>query len=266
MKIAIIGDYDKDSVLHPATNEAIDYSRKLINVDFQADWIPTDIIEANFDDIVAVYDGFWIASGSPYKSMKGALKIIEYTRMHQIPTIGTCGGFQHMVIEFARNVLGIKDAEHAEYDPYASKLVVNPLSCNLKGKPLQVSITDVHSITFEHYQTEQATEKYYCNFGLNPDYRDLFDQNGFNIVGTDEHKEARIMELDGHPFFIATLFVPQDNCTAEQPHKLVTAFLLASQMLFQRRIAKYNEEIDAAMNRMDSGRFISQEDIEIEEN
>lgn len=137
-----------------------------------------------------------------------------------------------MVIEFARNVLGIKDAEHAEYDPYASKLVVNPLSCDLKGEPLKVSIVDVHSKTFASYQSELVTEKYYCNFGLNPDYQDLFEQYGFNIVGTDEHREARIMELEGHPFFIATLFVPQDNCTSEEPHKLVTAFLQASNMVF----------------------------------
>lgn len=51
--------------------------------------------------------------------MAGALKLIEFVREHNVPTFGTCGGFQHMVIEFARNVLGIKDAELAEYDPEA---------------------------------------------------------------------------------------------------------------------------------------------------
>ena len=71
--------------------------------------------------------GFWIAPGSPYKSMSGALNLIQKTRENKILTFGTCGGgVQHMIIEFARNVLGRRDAKHAEYDPYATKLVVNP--------------------------------------------------------------------------------------------------------------------------------------------
>jgi len=130
-----------------------------------------------------------------------------------------------MIIEFARNVLNIRDAAHAEYDPYASKLVVNPLSCNLKGEPLEIEIIDKESKAFFVYGTDKIKEKYYCNFGLNPKFQELFDKSGFKIVGSDSYKEARIVELENHPFFIATLFVPQDNSTIENPNKLVTKFL-----------------------------------------
>ncbi len=225
MKIAIIGEFDQDFRPHVATNEAIEHSRSVVNSKFEADWISTEVLEDHLDQIIGEYQGFWIAPGSPYKSMTGALNLIQKTRENKIPTLGTCGGFQHMIIEFARNVLGMKDAEHAEYDPYASKLVVNPLSCDLKGEPLEIEIIDKDSKTYGYYGVERIKEKYYCNFGLNPEYHDLFHKNEFKIVGSDIHKEARIVELENHPFFIATLFVPQDNSTIEMPHKLVTSFL-----------------------------------------
>jgi len=225
MKIAIIGEFDKNFRPHVATNEAIEHSRSLINLKFVAEWVSTEYVEMNLEQILKKYVGFWIAPGSPYKSMKGALDLIQYTRVNKIPTIGTCGGFQHMVIEFARNVLKVEEAEHAEYNPYASKLVVNPLSCDLKGEPLEIEIINKKSKTYSIYQSDTIKEKYYCNFGLNPEYQSLFDKNGFKIVGSDKHKEARIVELENHPFFIATLFVPQDNSTKEKPHKLITEFL-----------------------------------------
>ena len=130
-----------------------------------------------------------------------------------------------MVIEFARNVLGITDAEHAEYDPYASKLVINPLSCSLAGQKLEIEIKDKLSKTYQLLNSNKIIEKYYCNFGLNPTYQNELHNNGFKVVGIDNLKEARILELENHPFFIATLFVPQDNSTKEKPHELVTAFL-----------------------------------------
>jgi CTP synthase (UTP-ammonia lyase) len=223
--LAIIGDYNDSFRPHKATSEAILHSVNKSGLDLKSEWVSTDSIEGRFDTIISTYDGFWIAPGSPYKSMRGALQLIRYAREHNIPTLGTCGGFQHMVIEFARNVLNITDAEHAEYDPYASKLVINPLSCSLAGQTLEIELTNQTSKTFQIFGSGRIDEKYYCNFGLNPDYQGLLDQAGFAITGTDKLKEARILELAGHQFFIATLFVPQDNSTEDKPHPLITAFL-----------------------------------------
>jgi CTP synthase (UTP-ammonia lyase) len=225
MKLAIIGDFNSSFRPHVATNEAIEHSIQNLGIQVEANWVSTDYIIDNFNSIINTYNGFWIAPGSPYKSMTGALEIINYARINGIPTLGTCGGFQHMVIEFARNILNIKDAEHAEYDPYASKLVVNPLSCSMAGQTLEIQLNDKTSKTFKIFGTEKIYEKYYCNFGLNPEYQDKLNDNGFKIVGTDDLKEARILELINHPFFIATLFVPQDNSIQGNPHKLINAFL-----------------------------------------
>ena len=84
--------------------------------------------------------GFWIAPGSPYRSMDGALRVIRYAREADRPLLGTCAGFQHLVIELARDVLGIADAAHAENDPDATNLFVTLLSCSLVGQSMTVSL------------------------------------------------------------------------------------------------------------------------------
>jgi CTP synthase (UTP-ammonia lyase) len=227
MKLAIIGDFKADNPTHTATNEALDHAAAYADISLDVVWIPTEQIDKNFNKIVAVYDAFLIAPGSPYNDMKAVLRIIQYTRVNGRPTLGTCGGFQHMIIEFARNVLHIDDAEHAEHDPYASKLVINPLSCNLKGDPLEITITDDQSAVFHICGANKLVEKYYCNFGLNTDYQQQIDDAGFKVVGADATNEARILELEGHPFYIATLFIPQMNSSADAPHALIVAFLKA---------------------------------------
>lgn len=108
-------------------------------------------------------------------------------------------------------------------------LVVTPLSCSLVGQTLLIHIRDQQSKTGQALQTDQITERYYCNFGLNPDYQAMLHQHGFQVVGIDTGGEARILELADHPFYVATLFVPQTSSTAEHPHPLVSGFLRSIQ-------------------------------------
>ena len=222
-----MGDFDASNGTHIANNEAFDHAAKQFGKFFSYEWVGTERIEPEFDNIIQSYQGFLIAPGSPYKSMSGVLKIIEYARTHNIPTLGTCDGFQHMIIEFARNVIGLTDAEHAETNPYASRLVINTLSCSLKGQSLEIEIIEKDSLVYSIFNTNTITENYYCNFGLNPIYQEQIHQAGFRLVASDVHKEARILELSNHPFFVATLFVPQVNSSYEKPHPILIALLHA---------------------------------------
>lgn len=225
MKLGIIGDFNSSCKSHTATNEAIEIIKPTLNFDLIYDWIPTNTINNQFERLTKECNYFWVAPGGPYKCRDGVLRIIEYARLNNIPTLGTCGGFQHMIIEFARNVLMIKDAEHAEYDPYAQKLIISPLICNIAGQKLEINIFDKQSKTYKIYGQDKVIENYYCNFGLNPEYQNKIHDKGFAIVANDKHNEARILELKGHKFFIATLFVPQANCSVGNPHKLIKEFL-----------------------------------------
>jgi CTP synthase (UTP-ammonia lyase) len=174
------------------------------------------------------YDGLIVAPGSPYRSQQGALAAIEYARVHDLPLLGTCGGFQHVVLEFARNVLGFDDAQHAEYDPYASRLFITPLSCCVAGQMMTVHIKE-GTRAAAAYCGETAAEKYYCNFGLNLAYLDMIVRAGLLVSGTDQDGEPRILELPDHPFFMATLFVPQTSSTEDSAHPIVVSMLAAAE-------------------------------------
>jgi CTP synthase (UTP-ammonia lyase) len=225
LSLAIIGDFNADFKPHPATNEALSDVAKALDLALDMRWLPTrSLVERN--DSLQDFDGFLIAPGSPYESMKGALNAIEFGRTAPRPVLGTCGGFQHIVIEYARNVLNLEDAEHAEYDPYASNLVISKLECSLAGQFLTIEIKE-DSKVFKIYQKRSIKEHYYCNFGLNPEYQEILDKGGLRVVGMDQNNEARILELPYHPFFVATLFVPQLNSSYADPHPLLVAFLKA---------------------------------------
>lgn len=185
------------------------------------DWVSTADIEPN---LFGRYSGIWVAPGSPYRNMEKVLWAIRYARENNIPCFGTCGGFQHIIIEYARNVLGFKDAKHAEYDPYASNLFISRLACSLAGREMQLRFVPESQVA-AIYGNLSATEHYYCNFGVNPGCIPELKQGPLSISGSDIEGEARVIEYPGHPFFIGTLFVPQTRSTPEMPHPLVTAFL-----------------------------------------
>lgn len=224
IKVGVIGDYNYEFLPHRATNEALNHAAGYLEMEIDVQWLPTALLEQQLEENLKRYDALWCAPGSPYKSMKGALKAIQFARVHNWVFIGTCGGFQHVVVEYARNVLGFNDAEHAEYDPYASRLFISALSCSLVGKMMQINLKP-NSYAHSIYKSTVVEEQYYCNFGLNPLYQALIDEGGLLVVGADEHGEARILELPNHKFFIATLFVPQLSSSQDNPHPLITSYL-----------------------------------------
>jgi CTP synthase (UTP-ammonia lyase) len=146
-----------------------------------------------------------------------------------VPFLGTCAGFQHAVIEFARNVLGHRNAGHAEYgsDGDDGELFIDELLCSLVGQTMDVEIVDADLARI--YSTRNPTEKYYCRFGVNPRWREQLHDAGLRIAGVDvRDRDVRLMRLEGHPFFVLTLFVPQTSSTPARPHPLVTAYVSAA--------------------------------------
>jgi CTP synthase (UTP-ammonia lyase) len=221
--IAIIGEYTPTFPPHIATSAAIEHSRSASGLDIHCSWVSTEEIDKT---LFERFSGIWVAPGSPYKNMTQALWAIRYARENGVACFGTCGGFQHMIIEYARNVLGFKDADHAEYDPYACSLFITQLACSLAGREMELTFSSGSRVA-EIYGATSAIEQYYCNFGVNPDYVALLQSGALKITGSDSEGEIRVIELPDHPFFVGTLFVPQISSTAEQPHPLVTAFMKA---------------------------------------
>ena len=225
IRIGVIGEHDPDNETHVATDDALGHSALNLGLGVEPTWVSTaDIADPAVD--LAGFAGLFIAPGSPYRSMEGALRAIEHARTEDVPLLGTCGGLQHVVLEIARDVLGIEDAQHAEYDPQASTLFVTPLSCSLAGRTMEVDIRP-DTAAAAAYGAPSATERYYCNFGLNPDHLDDLVAAGVRISGVDADGEVRIVELPDRRFFLATLFVPQARSTLVHPHPVVSAFVSA---------------------------------------
>ncbi len=223
-RIAILGEFTPTFNPHLATNRAIQHSRDALGLDIEGDWVSTGDIGRS---VFQRYSGVWVAPGSPYKNLDLTLWAIQYARENAIPCFGTCGGFQHMILEYARNVLNFKDAQHAEYHPYASDLFISQLACSLAGREMKLSFSGGSKVA-EIYGSVSATEEYYCNFGVNPDKVSLLASNELRITGSDAEGEMRVIELPFHPFFLGTLFVPQTRSTTSNPHPLVSAFLKAA--------------------------------------
>jgi CTP synthase (UTP-ammonia lyase) len=222
--LVILGEYNPDSETHRATDTAIRHSLVGLKAELVGSWISTATIKEA--DILQAH-GLWIAPGSPYRDLSRVLQAIRLARENLVPCLGTCGGFQHMVLEFARNVLGFADAKHAEYDPHASRLFISPLSCPVLGMELRIRLqphTTVHTL----YGRDEVVERYYCTFGVNPEYSDTLAGNRDLVIsGRDSHGEIRIIEMLHHPFFVGTLFVPQTQSRELMPHPLVSGFLQA---------------------------------------
>jgi CTP synthase (UTP-ammonia lyase) len=226
-RVAVVGDFDPTMYTHRAIDEALDHVRELREHALEWKWIATSALATEPDQHLALIDAIWLAPGSPYASLDGALAAVRCARQNGIPFLGVCGGFQHAILEFARNVAGLPDADHAESNPDASTPVIAPLACSLVGKAAPVFL-DPTCRTAAIYGRWRIVERYHCSYGLNPSYRAAIQRAGMNIVGEDDQGDVRAVELPGHPFYIATLFQPQLESAPGRPAPLVRAFVDAA--------------------------------------
>jgi CTP synthase (UTP-ammonia lyase) len=159
--------------------------------------------------------------------MDGALAAIRFAREQKRPFLGTCGGSQHALIEYARNALGLVAADHAESNPAASMPLIAPLACALREARGAIKLKAGSRIR-EIYGREEVIEEYNCSFGFNPKYGAIFKEVKMCVTGVDENDEFRVVELVDHPFFIATLFQPERSAFSGETHPLIRAFVEAA--------------------------------------
>lgn len=237
-RIGILGDFNPDFRSHHATNDAIQHAAAKIGAPVHSEWIPTpSLLDPQAELTLESFDGLWAAPGSPYKSFDGMLKGIEFARRRDWPFLGTCGGFQYALIECARNVVGIKDADSAENNSGSKNIVIYPVACAVPSQPkgapkLSGMIPEIRlrpgSYLQSFYSKDVVTEEFFCNFEVNPDYEWASMEAGFPVVARGPQGEIRAIESPVHRFYVATLFQPQLASTAANPHPLVVAFVNAT--------------------------------------
>jgi CTP synthase (UTP-ammonia lyase) len=225
LTLALVGERDERKVAHRAIEAALPLVAQALGVSIDAPWLATDTIT----DVSVLGDvhGVWCVPGSPYKNMNGALLAIRQARTSGLPFLGTCGGFQHAVVEYARHVLGWADAEHAETAPEAARPVITLLSCALVEASETVRLVAGSRIA-RAYGSGQAHEGYHCSYGLNPAFREALLNGPLVATAFDAAGEVRAIEHTDHPFFVATLFQPERAGLRGEGPPLVLAFARAA--------------------------------------
>jgi len=223
-RIALVGDRSANVRAHARIPVVIDalLGRDAIAIDPY--WIATADV-AGCD--LGRFDGIWLVPGSPYESADGAMAAARTAREGGIPFLGTCGGFQYALLEFARDVCGLPAVENAEVTRDADEYLIVELECSLKGHEEAVMIVPgTHAAKISG--PGRRTERYHCDYGLNAAYLERLSQGGLRFSGFDDSGQVRIAELPGHPFYVGTLFQPELHGDGSQPHPIIVAFAAAA--------------------------------------
>lgn len=241
LRIALLGDFDPQKHSHWATEAALFHAASWLGFDVEPRWFSTEALESrDAQDFLAHFDGLWGAPGSPFRSASGMLRGIEFARQRDLPYLGTCAGFQYALIEFTRNVLGLRDADTAENNSDSQNIVVTPVACPLPQRNAdgpQMNNPKMHgedavcpvkgTLVHELCRSDALQGQYFCNFETNPEYVARWEAAGLRVAARGPRNEMRAFDLPDRRFFLATLFQPQLSSRAEQPHPLVLGYLRA---------------------------------------
>lgn len=233
IKVLLIGDQSDSVIAHTAIPKALALAAEKVRAEVTHQWLATDQITSANSVASKQPNAIWCVPGSPYRSMQGALTAIQYARENNVPFLGTCGGFQHALIEYARNVLNLADADHAESNPTASSPLITKLTCSLVNKSETIRIYPDTRVA-QIYGSWKATEPYQCSYGFNSEFRKHFESapmqftTALHFTAFNDALEVRAFELTNHPFYVATLFQPERSANAVLAHPLIAAFVIAA--------------------------------------
>jgi CTP synthase (UTP-ammonia lyase) len=219
--IAVVGDRDPSYLTH----RELDATLALMPAGVEARWVATDGPDAARLDR---FDALWVVPGTPYRDDRPVFTGIERARREAVPILGTCGGFQHMVVEFARNAAGIRDAAHAEAEPGAAVHAVSPLACSLEGEVREVTTVPGTRVA-DICGPGPFAAFHWCNYGVEPALVDRLVAAGLVVSATAPDAGVEAVELPDHPFYVATLFQPQvGSSETGKLHPLIDALTEAA--------------------------------------
>lgn len=240
VKIAMVGKYVELHDSYISVNEALKHGGIETRSAVDIKWIDSESLEkegADINEILGDMDGILVPGGFGSRGIEGKIKACEYARTHNVPYLGICLGMQIAIIEFARNVLGLKDANSAEIDPETPYPVIDIL-------PEQKDVTDMggtmrlgqypcslnpESKAYELYGASMIYERHRHRYEVNNDYRTDLLKGGMIFAGTSpDNHIVEMVEIPGHPWFVAGQFHPEFKSRPNKPHPLFRGFVTAS--------------------------------------
>ncbi|MGM5487350.1 MAG: glutamine hydrolyzing CTP synthase [Nanobdellota archaeon] len=229
VSIAICGKYTKLHDSYISIMEALKHAGAHLDTAVELRWIETTEIEegtTSVEQALQGIDGVIVPGGFGSRGSEGKIKVIQYIRENKIPFLGICLGLQIAVIEFARNVCGLKDANSTEFDKKTPHPVVDILpeqkEVTEKGGTMRLGGHDVkikeHTRAHRIFEDTTIRRRFRHRFEVNPEYREQLEKKGLVFSGmTPDEKIMQVVELDNHPFFMGAQFHPELTSRLEQP-------------------------------------------------
>ncbi|MGH8177350.1 MAG: CTP synthase C-terminal region-related (seleno)protein [Steroidobacter sp.] len=227
IRVALIGDHSPAVVAHRGIPLALAAAAAELGMSIAPDWLHTSTLAADIAEQLGPYAAIWCVPGSPYANTDGALAAIRFARVSPRPFLGTCGGFQHALLEYANAEWGVAAPKHAELDSTAVNPVIAKLDCSLVNVSRTMRFAPGSKLALA-YGRESASEEYQCSYGLNPRYAAQLDRGDLRATAWDADNEVRGVELADHPFYVATLFQPERAALRQVTPPLVKAFVRAA--------------------------------------
>ncbi len=231
-RIAICGKYTEIDDSYVSVEEALKHAAAELGGSVEIEQLSTENVDDEKLGEVDSFDGVIIPGGFGVRGVEGKIEIIEHCRKEGIPILGLCYGMQLMVVEFARNVLGIESAASEEFAEEGDELVVSEMpdqkDVEEMGGTMRLGsyTAEIEGGVAEIYGSDTATERHRHRYEVDPAYHERLEAEGFRISGTTKGgKLAEYAELEDHPFFIGTQAHPEFNSSLQKPNPLYLAFL-----------------------------------------
>ncbi|MDE5968398.1 MAG: CTP synthase, partial [Muribaculaceae bacterium] len=246
--IGLVGKYVELQDAYKSINESLFQAATYNNRKLKLVFIHSEKVkEDNVDEKLRDLDGVIIAPGFGQRGIDGKFVALKWCREHDIPTFGICLGMQCMVIEFARDVLGLPEANSTEMDPQTPDNVIDLMeeqkSLSDKGGTMRLGAFDCHldpdSTAAKAYGTTEISERHRHRFEFNNDYREQFEKAGMKCVGTNPSTGlVEVVEIPGKRWFVGTQYHPEYSSTVLRPNPLFLDFIKAA--------IKYGKEVHPA--------------------
>ncbi|WP_329128833.1 hypothetical protein OG552_01390 [Streptomyces sp. NBC_01476] len=229
-RIALVGDHSPSVRSHQRVPGLLAALRERHGLPVDGYWIASQ--DAELPGAVDRFDAVWLLPGSPYRSEAGALAAVRTAREQGIPFLATCGGFQHALLEFARDVCGLTGARHTENEAEGATgaeddVLIAPLACSLVGHEGRLS-TVPGSLAERLLGSRETVERFHCSYGPVAGLLPLLEAGGLRFTAHDTEGSPRVAELPGHPFFLGTLFQPELAGDGSVPHPYIRALAEAA--------------------------------------
>ncbi|MDD2625507.1 MAG: CTP synthase, partial [Bacilli bacterium] len=240
IEIALVGKYVELHDAYLSVNEALTHAGYNYNKKIKVNWVDSELLEKNNIDLKKIFKtskGIIVPGGFGIRGIEGKIKAITYARENNIPFLGLCLGLQLAIIEFARNVCDIKDANSTEFNENTLNPIIDLMadqkSIINKGGTLRLGNYECtikkDTLAYNVYNKNKILERHRHRYEFNNKYKELLEQKGMIFSGINEKSDLiEMIELKNHKFFIACQFHPEFRSRPYKPHPLFDSFIEAS--------------------------------------